>query len=319
MKFTFFVVLACIACSCMQARTRPMGKQISAQLSPAESETLEQCFRWALTTAELGAVLFGKKPVCGVGQYSAEVVSLASLSSYESWDVAIYSQGVAIWERLRLPSNANFSFVRNKSNSPFMGCLFINHKAVLEVVDEHLGLFREVLGDHITPEGLLAELIRSEEPLFSFLKHSNVLVGIILGYGGENARLHTRAQEILLLSMSVETLPLKNRNERLGFERFIPIISCEPYITKWSTPPKSEELDKPDHFSITEAYKEINRAMAVSWDLDKRGNALPCFGCYKDSEETKRLIKRYAKAADKTERLINSKHFLQDVLSILCE
>jgi hypothetical protein len=79
----------------------------------------------------------------------------------------------------------NFFFKEEKSPELF-GILFINKKNVLRCVRENMEIFKEILGNDITPEKVLQALMNDED-LSELLKDNHILCGILFGFGKENA------------------------------------------------------------------------------------------------------------------------------------
>lgn len=90
---------------------------------------------------------------------------------------------------------------------------FINKKAFLETVDQNIETFRDVLGQDTTAVTLLSR-IENEKAFMRFLKNSELLLGILLGYGQHNAQLFARRIELrkyILAKALTETKPLPSQ------------------------------------------------------------------------------------------------------------
>lgn len=58
---------------------------------------------------------------------------------------------------------------------------------MLACVKAHLPTFKEILGENITPEQVYADMIRAED-VYEVLGDSQILYGILFGFGEGNAR-----------------------------------------------------------------------------------------------------------------------------------
>ncbi len=88
-------------------------------------------------------------------------------------------------------------YVLFEENSPenIKSIVLINKQLFIDVVQMHLEIFKEHLGQDITPTGLL-KAIEQKESLFSVIKHNSLLLGILLGYGKHNAELFYQREKV---------------------------------------------------------------------------------------------------------------------------
>jgi len=68
-----------------------------------------------------------------------------------------------------------------------------------------------VLGPNVTAEGLLEQLTNPRETFYSVLKDDKVLIGILLGFGPQNAIHVSRLENLEEMLYSAETPPFKSR------------------------------------------------------------------------------------------------------------
>ena len=86
------------------------------------------------------------------------------------------------------------NFVDNK----LICFLFINVESFNGIVEDHLSDFKTILGDEITTELLLEQVLEDENVFENVLKNHQGLIGTLLGYGRNNAWLfHQREKGYL--------------------------------------------------------------------------------------------------------------------------
>ncbi len=85
--------------------------------------------------------------------------------------------------------------------------LIINRKLLLSTIRENLPLFQYVLGPTITPEFLLEALLSPGKAFCEVLDYDRVLIGIVLGYGVQNALFGSRLENILYDGMCILDTP----------------------------------------------------------------------------------------------------------------
>jgi len=175
-------------------------KQILSDLSQPDREILEDFFKAMLANSEGGYVLYGNKPIC------FEAILLGDYDPLGNRHHRMYNLlncGISTWEKVGLPkaSQKFFLHVYQKENlsDGWTHILLINRSAYYRVVNQNIVLFKYVLGPQLTPEALLEQLTNPSTDFFTVLKNDKVLVGILLGFGTNNA-LFVNRKELLLES-----------------------------------------------------------------------------------------------------------------------
>ena len=171
-----------------------------------ERKCLELFFRSAFAWDQFGYTLYGDKPISVTGFHAPVTKSLDiddmfdsvfgildpnNLRKYQGWDV---------WEKYQyLFPMKNYVFVKSKNfvDNEYIAILFINKKAFLKTVSQHLDDFKAVLKEEITPELLLARVLSSDDVFGDVLKNHQGLIGTVLGYGRDNALLFHRREEVI--------------------------------------------------------------------------------------------------------------------------
>ena len=276
-------------------------KNILDNLSEKEMIDLRE-FLWTIVTEfECGYVLFGNKPICFMGYASIGNDSVGMMKHYAS--VALQN-GIKSWRKLGLPFESK-NYILHEYNcidqnmSECNKILLINKKELLKVVNENLTLFKYILGHTISAEGLLKKLsdCNSEEGMFSILKNNKVLVGIVLGFGVNNALLVNR-QELISEALSKANIDL---------------YSCDDQIDQVLHDNPSLGSTFGNH-SLSDEYKKLNEQICFSSTILESECPRLSFGCIPEDKETIALINHYEDIQLKIIKILESKDFIFEVL-----
>jgi FKBP-type peptidyl-prolyl cis-trans isomerase len=262
---------------------------------PHHKKALEQCFRNLLINTQMGYVLYGEKPICT--QFTMAQIELISLYNRKDFDFAILDRFAKYLDALSPTWKGNF-VIKTLNKKGGWEVLFINRKAFLQCVRENLPLFQHILGPEVTPEGLLKEIIQTDQYFEDLLHDNNVLIGIVLGFGPQNALFGSRHEKLGLLlpvypmcSIEEDCL-LKRRAIRQPFE-----ISISSF----------------GFSSLEEEYEALSNKLSISTTYAEDGYPLlPTFGCL-DSAESKTILNGYAQARTKIRERLNSPRFLENL------
>ncbi len=189
------------------------------KISPSERKYLEFLFRSSFEYDGLGYVLFGDKPISALAylEKSPRVDDIYSmLNSVNALEPAElrFMRGVVVWEKYQhLFPMKNFAWIKCKNfiDNEYDSILFINKKALLKIIQQHLDDFRMVLGKNVTPESLLKRILISDDVFGEVLKGHQGLIGTVLGFGRHNAWLFHQREENELNTplLKKRILPLK--------------------------------------------------------------------------------------------------------------
>lgn len=172
-------------------------KQILTHLSQADREALDTFLKVMLTSSEGGYVLYGNKPICFQSMSLRDSDPLGLMNHHMS---TLLSIGISTWEKVGLPKNSKKYILHSSQPKNLSGIwqhiLLINRAAYYRAVNENIVLFKYVLGPKLTPESLLEQLTSPVNDFYSVLKNDKVLVGILLGFGVNNA-LFVNREELL--------------------------------------------------------------------------------------------------------------------------
>jgi FKBP-type peptidyl-prolyl cis-trans isomerase len=179
-------------------------------LSYQDKASLETFFRSILVNSEAGYVLLGEKPVCIEGIISDESFAFLVGTKYHQFSVEL-AEGLKVLKALDISDKKVIIHEYNSLEYGYRHVLFINKDAFEKVVRENLSLFQYVLGPYITPSLLLKELTNSETTFSTVLKNDKVLIGILLGYGTQNALFHAKLEDSQdIASLTEKLIPSKD-------------------------------------------------------------------------------------------------------------
>jgi len=159
-----------------------------------DAHVLDHFFRALILEDTGGYVLFGKKPMTFTVQPQISLDSLSDAIYHSSNQWAIY-RGLKVWEKYRFlfpMSNYVLNYAENEDRNIVV--YLINKKNFFVAYRQHQSDFRAILGDEVSPAVLLKRLEKRPADFFSALNRHEALLGILLGFGRENAWLfHYRA------------------------------------------------------------------------------------------------------------------------------
>lgn len=199
-------------------------------------------------------------------------------------------RGWEIWEKYqRLFPMKEYVFIKSKNfvDNDFVAILFINKKAFLETVREHLADFKKILGDKVTPELLLERVLNAEDVFGQVLKNHQGLIGTLLGYGRQNAWAFHEREQI---------------NPVIGKKRF--------FLKKIPKSPCQKELD-----SLNERLQMFDNRGILDFNPLLLG--LPGFAADPNSPETLRLKNKYEKQYRQIIHAYQNNDFLEVTLQKL--
>lgn len=170
----------------------------------AERESLEFFFRYAFRFYPLAYTLFGDKPMAYASfarsenftAYQKERNPLLMFAPL-NWMHKRFRKGYEVWEKYRylFPSSNYlfFDFTDPQTNDECW-IFLINKKCFLQAVEENIADFKAILGNDITANQVLEEIQKTKN-VFKVLRHKNLLMGILFGYGKHNAELFQKRHD----------------------------------------------------------------------------------------------------------------------------
>lgn len=164
------------------------------QFNPQEKIYLKKFFKTLFFSSSFGYTIFGEKPM------SIEVITLdpylPKIEDLEYADIEYFTnfynlhRGWRIWKNHfeKIPLKG-FSLISYPSTigSKHLEISIINHQKFLEVVSEHLDVFQIIINKKLEPNEILGKYIKGEGEIFQIIQNHHGLLGILLGYGKDNA------------------------------------------------------------------------------------------------------------------------------------
>lgn len=286
-------------------------------LSPEETAILDRFINVMFKYSEGGYVLYGMKPMCFHG-----------FNVFDSFggDCEVHRQyvylreGASLWKKIFQNKMSNiiihiYDRPENQADD-VVGILFINKKMFCETVEKNIALFQYVLGPNVTPLALLDRLTDPNTSFDSVLKSDRVLMGILLGFGVQNALHVSRIENLQVAYLSSpEQFPWKNRltslNSLLGGYQDVLLLSSEQRIGATDLNPS---------FSYTSLEEEIRDAISkIECSSQKLLEKRPyfIFGRLLQDEESDFLIRDLEETQEKIIALLNSDQPLQPILKMV--
>jgi FKBP-type peptidyl-prolyl cis-trans isomerase len=253
-----------------------------------QKNAFEQVLRHLLSNTEIGYVVYGEKPV-----WLERVPSRNGLLSFFARREFLFSflhRFASYIDRLAPTCSGNIIIKRFENQ-----IYFINKRAFLKAVSNNLTLFQYILGPRVAPESLLNELLNPKQSLLALLNHQPALIGIVLGYGAQNALFGARSEWL---------------HEKLWADPVYPLVMPESKIPllKKNYPGSSLEKEFPSFgfSSLQEESDFIHKKLFLSTQYKEQGfPSLPVFSCL-DSQESDEILDRFAQAREKIRNLLSS-------------
>lgn len=296
-------------------------QQLVSQMSEEDKASLTQYFKMMLLESQGGYVLFGIKPICLEAVPIIEASPRSNFGFYLQMRTSIERKGLEAWNRLPISKQDSpiDIVVYNQSDQGyyfggFQHVLWIHREAFLDAVNKNLALFKFILGPETSAELLLNKLCDPQASFSFSLAHNRVLIGIVLGFGVENAITGSRLEIIEKAMREVERIPLARRSSRAGTS-----LSSQHPSLEFMIPSMVDEPRPSFGFqTLSEELNTLQKQMTLSTKLVERFSPpIPHFGCLKNDIKTTELLTEYAKAQTKIQSLLLSNSFLEDALTLI--
>jgi FKBP-type peptidyl-prolyl cis-trans isomerase FklB len=230
-------------------------------------------------------------------------------------DSAILKEGINVWKNKIEPNKKEGDFLLiictiPQQNSEWRAIDFVNKKLLSKTVKNNLPLYQVFQGPLLTEEKFMSEFIDKEMSFFNGQSgRNNILTGITLGYGAENALCVSRFEEIEESVYSDETPPFKNAREFLNFS-YLDVLDC---IASENNAKKSNPLQpSPGYITIKEEYQELAKQISLSPEPLRSENPRFIFGYLKDHPASLAFIERLLVSQKKIQKRLQKDSFLAD-------
>ncbi|MCC6127780.1 MAG: FKBP-type peptidyl-prolyl cis-trans isomerase [Chlamydiae bacterium] len=293
-----FRVCACLIFFCVEpiSGENQEVKAFLCDLKPEDRILLEDFFRILMRTIQ-GFVICGDKPM-GLMGYLNTTVRVPSSSP----DASILVKGKELWQRLKIsPDNKEYFFAIFDACG-YCNLMAINRRAFLRAVDDNISLFRYALGPTLTAEKLLQSLIDANDDFYKVFKDDNVLFGILMGYGTQNALLCSRSELLCCDRVSDQ-------------KEIFPFL---PYLLRIHRPGNTESqiCAALGYQTVAEELDAIHQRVTLSHhNPPMTPYEIPYFICEKDSDETKNLLAIYMKNQKVLLEAVERPDFLEKIFT----
>lgn len=268
----------------------------NGEISKKDQQILEPILKDLVLSNHFGYVLVGEKPVAVASYFSHE--PFANLIFYRKAHRFNFLHACKTFEKYKSKLNSgNFLFSiektdRHVTDEDVYTITIINKKAFLATVEKNLDLFKDALGDWITPSALLDQMTKAKMDLFDVLRRDEGLYGLLLGYGRTNA---------------------------LAFKRYLELAqSVDPYFREMTSPFTLQSIKPSFPFhSLEEEYASFQKQLSFfGLDFPLSPFTPPQFKALA-SDETSALKEKYLKAHRELLKLYSEEDFFQVTLKQL--
>lgn len=236
---------------------------------------------------QFGYTIFGDKPASFAGYF----FDLPREVSFLKRSYLILQRGKHVWQKYGSTFQLkNFIFKFQTDYDKGWTCIYlINKKNFSIIVNEHIDLFRQILGQNVTDQSLLEEISKDDTKIEDILIHNEALKGIILGYGIKNSFLFQRREEIIHILHKSFSLPMST-------PEIANSLSKTDLMIINSDETREQTLDH--HIDFTTLVNEYLNIQNI-FDNSLRDTQylsyfrLPVFCADIDDPETKNLLEKY--------------------------
>lgn len=293
------------------------------QFNREEQKYLNVFFQMLVCHSEVGYVLFGQKPVCW-DEFHFDILISPDTTNHRF--LTALTEGLDIWEK-HSPPHSNI--IITSSNHDHIGkpnvhkFLVINRDLFLKTFNEHLTLFQSVLGPEITGIKLFETLASGKLSFPEALKDNNILIGILLGYGAQNALYNSRMEEISDFLYIPDLPPFQKKvnliPSKKDFLKEVLFSSKKgtPNALKTSITHLKRLSPNIGFSSLAEEYEVLVQKIEVAEGPLTTEDPMLVFGCLKNDREAEKLTSAFEETQKKIKNLMLSKTFLRDVLKMV--
>lgn len=232
-----------------------------------DKKDLEELFSYFIQRTTFSYTLFGDKPA------SWFVISLPEFPKIKSFKRIIYGQTeqIPLWSRWqtwkqyenKFPLKKYILIEEDDHKLPFRKDIFlINKQHFIKTVNQHIDIFHVALNRKISGEGLLQEM-EHKSSFRSVLLNSDLLLGILLGFGEHNSVLYQQRENLSLLYQKYEPIlsqdaPLfkKLENKMKVLTEILQPVGESRFI-KVGTVQFVADLNSPQTHFLVDKYKDM--------------------------------------------------------------
>jgi len=173
-------------------------QEIIAKIPSNERRELERLFYKLIDNDTFGYTLFGDKPVSFGGYFTVtpweNYIELGQCDGlfWKKWEV---------WEKYKhLFEIHNFLILKEVGSSINDRIILINKNALIKAIENNLNTFESILGEKINPIQFLSKIEKGDISFFDSIQNNDMLLGLCLDYGKQNARIYCQRGKIFKYS-----------------------------------------------------------------------------------------------------------------------
>ena len=179
--------------------------KVLKSIPPEERENLEFFIRFLFQRSQFGYVLFGAKPMAFEGYF--EPSKSSALFQTLSYNNLKLRESCKTWAKYQyLFPLKKYCLLFADDEEGYREIVLIHKASFVNVVNQNIESFRQVLGSDVSGELLLKKIEKGEKPWNEMIQNHDALTGILLGYGKRNAWLFHRKKD-LSFSLHKSTSP----------------------------------------------------------------------------------------------------------------
>lgn len=320
MRPLFFFLLAMHFLTYLNAQ-EDVGKSVDNQVKlipPEDRKILSRFFKRLFYHGDFSYTLLGQKPM---GSIDYNLNLLAFPQFYKNpqkhlYLMALDQKGWETWEKYKtLFPLKKYSFIKvNQGN--FFGFLLINKEKVFPLIEEHLQVFQELVGEKVCANKMLLKLCDGSFGYYhanspSLITYYKAL-GLLYGYGEENVKAFTKREQLVQQLKSfpaeIKSLPLKVMS-CLENEDFLKMVKNDPSQSGTTISSLARELNSLlDKTSLINGTRKNNPFLPIKRSL---------FWGSEKCTQTEAMIENYDDQNAEILRIYESDKFLETILGIL--
>lgn len=328
--FSYFINLTATKKSEPTVIKRHPWQMHLSQMPHEEKSNVVDYLKVMLGKSEAGYVLFGIKPVCLEAIEHPNPPERNLCFGYHC-RLTLKEHGEAIKTWLNLQALARnpqvITVCYDQPDPPYQvpHSVWIHRTAFINAVNQNLPLFQYILGPQVHAELLYNTICDPNASFSSTLAHNKVLIGIVLGFGTQNALYDSRSEIIDIALNQQERPPYSTRSLRAGFPSARTIGNNRPlgsgmpisFGISVSDGEIKPSLGYPDLYKEQASLQE--KIQFSTKIIDCSSPSIPSFSCLKDNKETDAILATYAAVQPKIQALLSldDDTFLETVITHL--
>jgi hypothetical protein len=293
----------------VQSLLKTMPQKDREQLADFFEELIiEQCFSYAI---------FGDKPVSSAEYFVCPL--LTNLLLENNMDVVL-REGMKVWNKHNKKFCLKDYIINFHTEHNVRSIYLINKPAFIAQVTQHINSFREILGSEVTAKSLLAKLETGDISLPTLLHNHEGLLGIVYGFGKQNACNFQRYVDLDYALYGSPKIPFKAHYD----EDLLGLTSAEKVsrhlARQENTYRKNPGKIAPssDFQDLIQEYQYLQsklQVMHVSFAFQRFSS--PGFRADPDSEETKQILDSFKRTRESLAQIYAHGDFLEITLNRL--